>query len=226
MVFNLSKLLRNPPYLQLAIDIPNLMQVGKLLARIDNHHSPHLLLEMGTPLIKNEGIKNVIPIIRDRFPEIYLISDLKTLDVGKLEVEFSVKSGSDACVVSGLAPRATIKEFIQACNDFGVDAWIDTLGTDIDDFIEKIERIEVKPEVIIVHRGIDEELSGVKSSWENISRLEKKASLIAAAGGLTLENLEQALYHGAKILIIGRAIYQSETPQSMIEKFYKKMGLN
>ncbi len=219
----MNNLLTNPPYLQLAIDLPDLMQVGKLLAKINSNHSRKLLLEMGTPLIKNEGIKNVVPVIRNRFPEIYLISDLKTLDVGRLEVEFSVKSGVDACVVSGLAPQATIKDFVKACKEFGVDSWVDSLGTNIDNFMNKLKTSGIRPDVVIIHRGIDEELSGVQSPWENIKKLQGYAHLIAVAGGLTLNNVNQALLNGANILIIGRAIYQAENPQDKINEFLAKI---
>ncbi len=216
----MSDLLNRPPYLQLAIDIPNLITVGKFLAGLKNPPSTQLLLEIGTPLIKNEGIRNIVPVIRKIFPEIYLIADLKTLDVGQLEVEFSAKTGVDAVVVSGLAPFPTIKSFIEACRKIGIDAWIDSLGTGQDEFNKLILALDQKPDVIIVHRGIDEELSGVKSPWVRIEKLKSDPEILfAAAGGLTQDNIKGAKQAGADIFIIGRAIYQAKNPQTCIDNF-------
>ena len=69
----MNKLLQNPPYLQLAIDIPDLISVGKFLSGLRSPPSSKLLLKIGTPLIKNEGIRNIVPIIRNIFPQIYLV---------------------------------------------------------------------------------------------------------------------------------------------------------
>ena len=221
----MNDLLTSPPYLQLAIDIPNLVTVGKMLAGLKNPPSSQFLIEIGTPLIKNEGIRNIVPVIRKIFPEIYLIADLKTLDVGRLEVEFSAKTGVDATVVSGLAPLPTIKSFIDACRKIGIDAWIDSLGTGQDEFNKLILALDQKPDVIIVHRGIDEELSGVKSPWVRIEKLKNDSEvLFAAAGGLTQDNIKLAKQAGADIFIIGRAIYQAKNPQVSIDSFINSIN--
>jgi bifunctional enzyme Fae/Hps len=221
----MSELLNQPPYLQLAIDIPDLMTAGKLLAGLRNPPSPQLLLEIGTPLIKNEGIRNIVPVIRKIFPEIYLIADLKTLDVGKIEVDFSAKTGVDAAVVSGLAPIPTIKSFIDSCEETGIDAWIDSLGTKSDEFNKTIFALEKKPEVIIIHRGIDEELSGVESPWVRIENFKENSKILfAVAGGLSYNNIKRAKQAGANIFIIGRAIYQAKDPQSSIDSFFDSIN--
>lgn len=216
----LDPYLNNPPYLQLAIDIPNLPVVRNFLSKIVNIKSPRLLLELGTPLIKNEGLRNLVPVFRQYFPDQYLIADLKTLDVGEIEVKIAEKTGVNACVVSGLAPKPTIKGFIKACRDFGLDAWIDSLGSDYENLKSKIKTLEQGPDVIIVHRGIDEEIAGAQSSWNTITKFKSfSKALIAVAGGLSLENISDAKNHGVDIFIIGRAIYQSTNPQSTINQF-------
>lgn len=212
--------LSNPPYLQLAIDIPNLSVVSELLSNIVDTKSSRFLLELGTPLIKNEGLCNVVPVFRQYFPERYLIADLKTLDVGEIEVELAEKSGVNACVVSGLAPIPTIKGFIEACDDFGIHSWVDSLGIGFEPLKSKIAQLDHPPYVIIVHRGIDEEVAGFKTAWDNILHFKSiPNTLIAVAGGLTLDNVQIAKKHGADIFVIGRAIYQSKNPQNVIDQF-------
>ena len=43
------------------------------------------ILELGTPLLKYEGVRNVAPIFRQRFPKALLLADMKTMDGGEGE---------------------------------------------------------------------------------------------------------------------------------------------
>jgi len=220
-----SRILNNPPYIQLAIDIPDLQQVEQLFEKLQTVISPQLLLEIGTPLLKNEGLVTTVPMFRRFSSSSYIIADLKTLDVGKLEVNLCHQIGADACVVSGLAPLATIKSFLSECAALGINSWLDTLGTDFSDLKEKLQVLESFPDVIVVHRGIDEELSGISSPWKMIQKIKSiRPSLVAAAGGINLSNIQEPYKHGADIFIVGRAIYQSKNPREALEMFYLKIN--
>ncbi len=217
MVNNMNEFLQNPPYLQLAIDIPDLISVGKFLAGLKSPPSTQLLLEIGSPLLKNEGIRNIVPVIRKIFPQIYLIADLKTLEFDQLEVELSVKTGVDAVVVSGLAPFHIVQRFIETCKQRGVDAWVDSFGADPDRFNQKISELKTNPKVIIVHRG--NELNGKQSPLINISLVKGLKTLIAASGILNLDDIRIMKDFGTNIFIVGREIYQADDPQSKIDDF-------
>lgn len=43
------------------------------------------IIEMGTPLLKTEGVRNVVPAFRARFPDALLLADMKTMDGGAFE---------------------------------------------------------------------------------------------------------------------------------------------
>ena len=131
-----SCVLSTPPYIQLAIDIPYISEVREIFDQIAEISTSQLLIEIGTPFMKNEGLRTIVPFCREFFPKSYLIADLKTLDVGKLEVNLGAKMGVNACVVSGLAPIATIKSFLSECRSLNVDSWIDTLGIPYNEFNE------------------------------------------------------------------------------------------
>jgi len=213
--------LNNPPYIQLAIDIPDQQKVKRVFDQISSVISPQLLLEIGTPLLKNEGLVTTVPMFRRFSSSSYIIADLKTLDVGRLEVKLCHQIGADACVVSGLAPPATIQSFISECAALGIDSWLDTLGTDFLGLKKKIQALEDFPDVIVVHRGIDEELSGKSSPWELIQKMKSiTPSLVASAGGINLSNIQEPYKFGADIFIVGRAIYQSKNPRAELEAFY------
>jgi 3-keto-L-gulonate-6-phosphate decarboxylase len=40
------------------------------------------IIEMGTPLLKSQGVANVVPAFRKRFPDALLLADMKTMDGG------------------------------------------------------------------------------------------------------------------------------------------------
>ena len=43
------------------------------------------IVEMGTPLLKNQGVANVVPAFRKKFPGALLLADMKTMDGGGFE---------------------------------------------------------------------------------------------------------------------------------------------
>ena len=68
-------------------------------------------LEAGTPLILAEGMRSVRA-LRERFPEVPIVADLKTMDGGWLEAEVMAKAGATHVVVMERAHEETIKEVI------------------------------------------------------------------------------------------------------------------
>ena len=61
-------------------------------------------LEAGTPLILAEGLRAVRG-LRERFPGVPIVADLKTMDGGYLEAEMMAKGGSDPRCCDGSSSR-------------------------------------------------------------------------------------------------------------------------
>jgi len=53
------------------------------------------LIEIGTPLCKYEGVRNVVPIFRQRFPEALILADMKTMDGGAFEARTVYEGGGN-----------------------------------------------------------------------------------------------------------------------------------
>jgi 3-keto-L-gulonate-6-phosphate decarboxylase len=53
------------------------------------------LVEMGTPLLKTEGVRHVVPAFRQRFPEALLLADMKTMDGGGYEARSVFEGGGN-----------------------------------------------------------------------------------------------------------------------------------
>ncbi|MFX1250989.1 MAG: bifunctional 5,6,7,8-tetrahydromethanopterin hydro-lyase/3-hexulose-6-phosphate synthase [Promethearchaeota archaeon] len=208
----------DPPYLQVALDTGTIQSAKKVIQQLPR--SDRIIIELGTPLLKKEGVENTLNEIRKVALNSFIIADLKTLDVGRAEVEMAANATADAVIVSGQAPVPTLESFIREANKQGTHAWIDTLGTTFEDISKSLSDLKEKPNGVVIHRGIDEETKQKRKWSEHTEQIKKireickpQKVLIAVAGGIMPgEEATSALKAGADILIVGRYIYRSPDP--------------
>ncbi|MDI6904034.1 MAG: bifunctional 5,6,7,8-tetrahydromethanopterin hydro-lyase/3-hexulose-6-phosphate synthase [Candidatus Bathyarchaeia archaeon] len=216
MGFRVPRLWR-PPYLQISLDIPDLERNKKIIAQIPR--SDRIILEMGTPLIKRYGTK-VISELREIARDIFFVADLKTLDVGKVEVDLAYDETADAVVAAGLAPVETLNAFTHEAKRLGIYAAVDMLN--VENPIKKLRMLKEFPDIIILHRGIDQETGrtlGLELIQELRDTFQDKRFLIAVAGGIVPETAKEALEKGADIIIVGRYVTQSKDVERAVRDF-------
>jgi bifunctional enzyme Fae/Hps len=207
----------DPPYLQVALDLVDLVEVKRVLCEIPD--SDHILIEVGTPLVKMLGTR-VVHEIRAVRPGSFVILDLKTLDTGNLEVRLAADATADAVVISGLAPKKTIELAINEARKTGIYSIIDTLN--VQNPLGVLQGLDVLPDVVELHRAIDMEASA--HVWDQIPAIKALAKderklLVAVAGGIRVDTEADALKAGADILVVGRAITRSKDIKDMAERF-------
>jgi bifunctional enzyme Fae/Hps len=210
-----------PPYVQVALDHPALEKQIKVVKELPK--SDRIILEVGTPFLKKYGVESIKQ-IRDVAKEKFIVADLKTLDVGKLEVDFAFDATADGVVASGLAATASLDKFILEAQRLGIHAFVDTM--EVPNPVEKLSSLKQIPDVVIIHRGIDVEQSATgdkspdaqqRQRWALAPKIKelyggkKKASgkdrvLVAVAGGIEPSTATYAIEQGADILIVGRFI--------------------
>ncbi|MGA2385952.1 MAG: bifunctional 5,6,7,8-tetrahydromethanopterin hydro-lyase/3-hexulose-6-phosphate synthase [Candidatus Bathyarchaeia archaeon] len=216
MGFKVPRLWR-PPYLQIALDAPSLEAAKKVLEQLPG--SDRIIIEAGTPLIKRYGTK-VISELRQTAKEKFIIADLKTLDVGKVEVDIAYEDTADAVVAAGLAPPETLDATVSEAKRMGIYSVIDMLN--VEDALAKLKSLKDLPDIVILHRGIDQE-SGRTCGLERIKMIRaafpNKKYLIAVAGGIVPETAKEALEQGADILIVGRYVTQSKDIERSVRDF-------
>jgi len=216
MGFKVPRLWR-PPYLQISLDAPELEKTKKVLSEIPG--SDRIIIEVGTPLIKRYGTR-VMNELRQTKKDAFMVADLKTLDVGKVEVDIAYEDTADAVVASGLAPPETLDAFVHEAKRLGIYGVIDMLN--VENPVEKLKSLKEFPEVVILHRGIDQE-TGKTSGLERIQIIRKtfvdKKFLIAVAGGIVPETAKEALEQGADIIIVGRYVTQSKDIERAVRDF-------
>jgi len=216
MGFRVPRLWR-PPYVQIALDVPSLERTKEIISALPD--SDRIILEVGTPLLKKYGVK-AISELRELAKDKFIIADLKTLDVGKVEVDLAFGETADGVVVAGLAAKQVLDKFIYEAKRLGIYAIMDMM--EVEDPIRKLRLLKNFPDVIILHRAIDVEKVGTHR-MEFIQKLRKafpqKKFLVAVAGGITPETAKQALDYGAGIIIVGRYITQSRDVRRSVREF-------
>jgi len=104
------------PVLQLALDMADLERAVQIANEAVEGGADWL--EVGTPLIKSEGMESVRRLKRDHL-DMPLVADMKTMDVGGFETEMAAKAGADVVCILGASADGTIKEAIRAAEKFG-----------------------------------------------------------------------------------------------------------
>jgi bifunctional enzyme Fae/Hps len=181
--------------------------------------SDRIILEVGTPLIKRYGTR-VINDLRQVNKDMFVVADLKTLDVGKVEVDIAYDETADAVVAAGLAPAETLDAFVHEAKRLGIYAIVDMLN--VEDPIKKLKTVKEFPDVVILHRGIDQETGrtlGLELIKELRQTFKEKKFLAAIAGGVTPETAKEALQKGADIIIVGRYVTQSKDIEHSVRDF-------
>ncbi|MCP8308735.1 MAG: bifunctional 5,6,7,8-tetrahydromethanopterin hydro-lyase/3-hexulose-6-phosphate synthase [archaeon] len=212
--------LKKPPYLEVALDIPDWRRVEGIIRALPR--SDAIIIEAGTPLIKRYGVE-VVQKIHQLRPESVVIADLKTLDTGNLEARIAGDATADVIGFSGLAPIKTMEKFIEECKKIGDLSLMDTLN--VPNPVEILKKLKIKPDIIELHRAIDVE--NEEYAWGNIQEIRELCGnvLIAVAGGIRVNNVEAALKAGADILVVGRAITAAKDVTGAARAFLQKMGV-
>jgi 3-keto-L-gulonate-6-phosphate decarboxylase len=159
-----------------------------------------ILIEAGTPYIKREGMAGIKAI--RRIWEGHIVADLKTVDGALEEVDMVRAAGATAATVLGSSPPEALDLFIARCTKLGMDSMIDMLG--VADPLRAVMRLKRPPDVVVLHRGRDEEgTRGKVIQYRHVNRLHSKFDvLISAAGGVDLKEARSAIFNGANIVVV------------------------
>ncbi len=101
---------------QMSVDVANVEQ-GLAVARAALAGGINIV-EMGTPLLKNQGVANVVPAFRRQFPEAILLADMKTMDGGAGEARTVYAGGGNIVDFLALSGVETAKAICAARNEF------------------------------------------------------------------------------------------------------------
>jgi 3-hexulose-6-phosphate synthase/6-phospho-3-hexuloisomerase len=194
------------PIVQISLDLTNIDEAlataeMALRAGVD-------WLEAGTPLILAEGLHGVRK-LRETFPGVPIVADLKTMDGGYLEAEMMAKAGATHVVVMARAHEETIKCVVKAGKDYGIAVMGDNLGCP--DMVEGAKMLEdLGCDYVIHHIGYDERRGIAAQGKRMPSPLDQLREVVQAVkvpvqavGGLTLEQAIRCPEYGAPLVVLG-----------------------
>lgn len=194
------------PIVQISLDLTNIdeaLETASMAIRAGVDW-----LEAGTPLILAEGLHGVKK-LREAFPGIPIVADLKTMDGGYLEAEMMAKAGASYVVVMARAHEETIRCVVKAGKDYGIGIMGDNLGCP--DMVEGARWLEdLGCGYIIHHIGYDERRGIAASGRRMPSPLDQLKEVVnavdvpvQAVGGLSLEQAIQCPAFGAPLVVLG-----------------------
>ena len=165
-------------------------------------------LEAGTPLILAEGLHGVRK-LREAFPGVPIVADLKTMDGGYLEAEMMAGAGATHVVVMARAHEETIRCVVSAGKDFGIKVMGDNLGCP--DMVAAAIWLEgLGCDYIVHHIGYDERRGLAARGHRMPSPLDQLKDIVGAVkvpvqavGGLSLEQAIQCPAYGAPLVVLG-----------------------
>ena len=194
------------PIVQISLDLTNIDEALETAAMAMRAGVDWL--EAGTPLILAEGLHGVRK-LREAFPGVPIVADLKTMDGGYLEAEMMAKAGATHVVVMARAHEETIKCVVNAGRDFGVKVMGDNLGCE--DMVAAAKWLEdLGCDFVIHHIGYDERRGiaarGLRmpSPLDQLREIVKAVKIpVQAVGGLSLEQAIKCPGYGAPLVVLG-----------------------
>lgn len=228
MGFKVTRLWK-PPYLQVALDLDNMQEMERIIDSLPDRE--RILIEAGTPLVKKFGV-GIVSKIRELKKDAFIIADLKTLDVGRIEVKMAADETADAVAISGLGTQESIEKAVHEAQKQGIYSILDMMN--VDNFTEKLQALTYKPDIVLLHRNVDLETMKAErgekqeamTEWGNINKIKEilgNGGLVAVAGGIVPKKMDQALDSGADIIVVGRYIIGSRDVRHAADDFLEKM---
>jgi 3-hexulose-6-phosphate synthase len=199
--------------LQVALDNENL---GDALAMAEKVAASVDIMEIGTPLIKGEGI-GAVKALKKAHPNKLVCADLKTADAGYLEVRMAAQASADIVTVLADAYNETLLGALQAAHEFQVEIMADLIVSRIP--ISRLADIiglkykETEIHYACVHSGLDRRAArrGPLSELASVARLRGHPRL-AVAGGIRVSDIPNILTYPVEIIIVGGGITKAKNP--------------
>jgi 3-hexulose-6-phosphate synthase/6-phospho-3-hexuloisomerase len=180
------------------------------------------ILEVGTPLLKAEGLA-AVRALRSRFPRHEIVCDAKTMDAGRLELESAAKAGATMATVLGVASDSTILECVEAGRNYGIRVLVDLLGCP-DPAARARFAASAGADAVNVHCPIDDQVRGL-DPLETLRAVRAAVSLpVTVAGGLNARTAPSAVAAGADVLIIGGAITKARDAEAATREILEAMA--
>ncbi len=205
--------------IQVALDFDNAKDALRVAKSVKEYVD---IFEAGTPLIKTEGEKNIIPKLKKIDSTKKIFADLKTMDTGAFEAEGAIKRGAYYSSVLGVASNETIKGAISAAKKGEIV--VDLIQCkDVAQRVAELKYLGAKN--FEIHTAIDDQLKGKNplNELENVSKI--KGINIWVAGGINMESINKVMNYKPKVVVVGGAITKAKNPKNAAKELFEAINL-
>ncbi|WAH42568.1 3-hexulose-6-phosphate synthase [Alicyclobacillus fastidiosus] len=188
--------------LQLALDLVNIPEGIALVKEVQEYID---IVEIGTPIVINEGL-HAVKAMKDAFPDLEVLADLKVMDAGGYEVMKASEAGADIVTVLGVSEDETIRGAVEEARKRNRKVLVDMIGVkDLETRAREVDALGV--DYICVHTGYDLQAVG-QNSFEDLRSIKRvvKHAKTAVAGGIKLDSLAEVVNAEPDIVIVGGGI--------------------
>ncbi|MGI4755839.1 MAG: 3-hexulose-6-phosphate synthase [Janthinobacterium lividum] len=193
--------------LQVAIDLLSTQDALNLLEKVADSVD---IIELGTPLIKQEGLA-VVTAVKKAYPDKLVFADMKTMDAGALEADMAFKAGADMMSVLAAAGDSTIRGAVESAKKHGKSVVADVIG--VSDKAGRVKQLAaLGVHSVELHAGLDEQAEAGYSIDKLLEAGRDAGIPFAVAGGVNLERIVQVEAAGAAVAVAGAAIYGAKDP--------------
>lgn len=200
--------------LQLALDVTSLEESLALLTELADLID---IVEVGTPFIIKDGL-NPVRVIREKFPKVKILADVKIADGAKIESTYAFDAGADIITVLAFSEDQTILDTVEVARKYGKEVLVDMLAIkDIAGRSKQLKNMGV--DYISVHNAFDlrdkkiNPLLDLMILQDNVDNIKT-----AVAGGVGLDNLAGIAKAKPDIIIIGGAITNAQNKRETVMK--------
>ncbi|NGY86077.1 3-hexulose-6-phosphate synthase [Bacillus megaterium] len=203
--------------LQLALDLVNISEAKEVVQEVQEYID---IVEIGTPVVINEGLKAVKE-IKEAFPSLKVLVDLKIMDAGAYEVMKASEAGASIITILGATDDSTIKGAIEEAKKQGTQILVDMINVkNLEQRAKEVDALGV--DYICVHTGYDLQAEG-ETPFERLQTIKRvvKNAKTAVAGGIKLNTLPEVVQSQPDLVIVGGGITSEKDKRNVAEEMKK-----
>jgi 3-hexulose-6-phosphate synthase len=206
--------------LQLAFDFLQVPEIIRLTGQVADLVD---LVEIGTPVIIRDGVQAVRR-LKDAFPEMPVVADLKIMDGGDYEASLAFEAGADWVTALALADELTIAQAVKAARSYDRNIMVDMIGvTGVSQRAAAMEALGAA--CVCVHTPIDVQHTG-RNALQELREIKGvlRSARTAVAGGIDTRTVAEVARERPDILIVGGGITRQPDPRAAAQELRRRMG--
>ena len=206
--------------LQLAYDLGSFQDLILLLEQVEDLID---IIEIGTPLIVKEGVKE-IENLKKKFPKKTILADMKIMDAGELEAKIGFDVGAAIVTCLGLASSATIAGAKKVASRNNGKIMVDMINH-YNPISKWPELLEMGIDYVCLHTAHDDAVTG-DNSIEILEQFYKiyGGNNLAVAGGVKPDLIQGMSRFQPEIVVVGSYITDSAQPREAVENVRRVMN--